>query len=175
MKIVIGTENTAKVEAVKKVISKLYEGANFISIKSESNVSGQPLSDEEAIEGAINRAKFAFSQHGDSDLSIGMEGYVEDNRFGMFLGGWVAIIDKTGKLGLGSSGRVKLPDSIRKNINAGNELGPLIEELLGSEKYSIRNNQGTNGILTKGLYGRVKEFEDATSCALAVFMNPKLY
>ena len=175
MKIVIGTENIAKIEAVKRVISKIYPGAEFFSTKSMSNVNDQPLSDEEAIEGAINRAKFALSQNVDCDLSIGLEGYVEDNKFGMFLGGWVAIIDQVGKVGLGSSGRVKLPDAIREQINIGKELGPLIEELLGSEKDSIRQGQGTNGILTKGLYTRIKEFEDATSCALAVFVNPKFY
>jgi inosine/xanthosine triphosphatase len=104
-----------------------------------------------------------------------MEGNVHSNSHGMFLGDWVAIIDKNGKIGLGQSASIELPKHIEEKINSGEELGPIIQELMKDDKDTIRHNEGTNGILTNGLYTRVKEFEDATRCALARFVNPDWY
>lgn len=174
MKIAIGTLNKAKVQAVKEVVKKVWKEAEFTAIETESGVSKQPSSDEEGIKGAINRAKNAMKKVS-ADYGIGLEGSIEENKHGMFLGGWVAIIDKKGKTGIGSSGKVLLPKKIQEKIKAGEELGPLMQGIIKDETNEIRQTIGTNGILTNNLYNRVEEFKDATRCALAIFISPEFY
>jgi inosine/xanthosine triphosphatase len=174
MKIAVGTLNKAKNNAVENVIKNVWSDAEFISIETNSGISDQPLSDEEAIRGAINRAKQALAKTG-SDYGIGMEGTVSTNSHGMFLHGWAAIIDTDDNIGLGQSASVQLPKNIEDRINNGEELGPIMQELMKDDKNLIRHSEGTAGILTKGLYNRVKEFEDAIKCALAKFVSKDRY
>jgi len=174
MKIAIGTENHAKIKAVETIIALVWNDAEFSYHKTDSMINAQPHSDEEAIKGAINRAKQAITES-KADYGIGLEGTVNTNRHGMFLHGWVAIVDKEHNIGLGQSASIQLPKKIEYRINSGEELGPIMQGLMKDDKNTIRHNEGTNGILTNGLYSRVKEFEDATRCALAKFVNSEWY
>jgi len=174
MIIAIGTLNNAKIRAVKEIILEVWKNAEFFPVETQSGVSKQPKTDEEGITGAINRAKQAMKML-DADYGIGLEGSVEENSFGMFLGGWVAIVDKNGKSGIGSSGKVLLPKQIREKIRQGKELGPIMQEMLNDKNNEIRQTTGTNGVLTNNLYNRIKEFRDATRCALAMFVSPEFY
>lgn len=175
MIIAIGTENGAKNEAVKNVISKVWPEASFRSAKTESGVADQPMSETEGIQGAINRAREALKLVPEADLGIGLEGYVDETEFGMFLAGAVVIIDKNGQTGLGTSAQILLPEWIAKELRSGKELGPLIQEKFKDEENKIRHTSGTGGILTNGLYNRVDEFTNALQCALAPFVSPKIY
>ncbi|MBN2880810.1 DUF84 family protein [Candidatus Woesearchaeota archaeon] len=172
MKIAIGSENQAKNKAVKDVFDKLYENVEYIPLKTDSKIREQPLSDNEAITGAINRAKEAIKVS-DADFGIGLEGTVNTNKHGMFLSGWVAIIDKSGTTGIGSSGHILIPKQIEERINNGEELGPIIHELAKDD--TIRQTVGTGGILTKNLLTRDGEFREAIKSALAIFRSPEYY
>jgi len=175
MKIIICTENKAKIQAIEEVFNQVWSNIKMISQKFSSNVSDQPLTEEEGIEGAINRAKNAKLKYSDADYCVGMEGYVDTNKYGMFLAGIVAVIDKDGKIGIGSSAKMQLPTFIQKRIEEGEELGPLIKNLMNDIEGNIRQYDGTNGILSKGLYDRVDEFKDAAKCALARFQSPEFF
>jgi len=175
MKIIIGTENKAKIQAIKEVFNLVWTDLEIIGEKFSSDVSDQPLTEEEGIKGAINRAKNAKIKYAEADFYIGMEGYVDTNEYGMFLAGIVAIIDKNGNIGIGSSAKMQLPEFIQKKIEAGQELGPIIKELMNDTTGDIRHFDGTNGILSKGLYNRVDEFKDATKCALVKFLSPEFF
>lgn len=130
---------------------------------------------EEGIEGVINRAKNARTKYSDADYYVGMEGYVDTNKYGMFLAGVVAIMDKHGEIGVGISVKMQLPMFIQKKIQDGEELGPLVKDLMNDTNGNIRQFDGTNGILSKGLYNRVDEFKDATNCALTRFQSPEFF
>ncbi|MBT3230307.1 DUF84 family protein [Candidatus Uhrbacteria bacterium] len=175
MEIIVCTENRAKVQAITEVFSNLHPEANIISKSFSSDISDQPMSEEEGLDGAINRANNARREYLEAHYCIGMEGFVDVNKFGMFLAGAVAIIDQQGIIGLGTSAKVLLPKFIAKEIEAGVELGPLVKDLMDDVKGEIRHSAGTTGVLTKGLYNRVDEFKDATKCALARFQSPKLF
>ncbi len=175
MKIIICTENKAKILAIEEVFGRLWLNAEMIGEKFSSDVSDQPLTEEEGIEGAINRAKNAKSRYPKADYYVGMEGYVDTNKYGMFLAGIVAIIDQDGKIGIGASAKMQLPVFIQKRIEAGEELGPLVKELMNDTEGNIRQHDGTNGVLSKGLYTRVDGFKDATKCALARFQSPEFF
>jgi inosine/xanthosine triphosphatase len=175
MKIIICTENTAKVKAVKEVLEKVWTDFTLVTEKFSSDITEQPLSEEEGVKGAINRANNARLKYPEVDYFIGMEGYVDTNNYGMFLAGIVVIINNAGEMGIGSSAKMPLPVFIQKKIEAGFELGPVIKELMNDTENNIRQYDGTNGLLSKGLYNRVDEFKDATKCALAPFQSPEFY
>jgi inosine/xanthosine triphosphatase len=175
MKIVISTENKAKVQAVKEVLESVWNDIMIIAEKFPSDISEQPVTEQEGIEGAVNRIKNSKEKYSDADYYIGMEGFVDSNEYGMFLAGAVVIENNIGDRGVGVSGKIQLPDDIKTKIDQGEELGPLVQNLMNDSKNEIRNFDGTNGILTKGLYNRVDEFKDATKCALAKFLSSELY
>jgi len=175
MRVIISTTNQAKIKAVEEVFNDVWKDVEFFGCKSDSGISQQPLSEEEGIDGALNRAKGACRHDANAEFWIGLEGYVDSNEYGMFLAGAVVIISKDGRVGYGTSAKVLLPDDIKKEIEAGAELGPLIKKLMNDVNGEIRHSSGTNGVLTKGLYTRVDEFKDAVKCALARFVSPEFY
>ena len=81
MKIIICTENTAKVKAVKEVLEKVWTDFTLVTEKFSSSITEQPLSEEEGIKGAINRANNARLKYPEADYFIGMEGYVDTNNY----------------------------------------------------------------------------------------------
>lgn len=175
LEVVVCTENKAKLQAVEDVFSEVYSDINITGEKFPSNVSEQPSTESQGIEGALNRAKNAKEKYPDADFYVGMEGYVDSNNYGMFLGGMVVIMNGSGKKGIGSSAKMQLPYFIQKKIEAGKELGPLIKDLMNDSEGNLRQYDGTNGLLSKGLYNRVDEFKDATKCALTRFQSPEFY
>jgi len=74
MQIVIGSKNTVKVNAVREVLSDYPDWANaeVHAISALSQVGEQPLSIEETVNGAKNRAEFAF-RHPMTAVGIGLE------------------------------------------------------------------------------------------------------
>ncbi len=63
MKVVVGSKNKTKVGAVEKV----WKDATITSLSVPSGVAAQPFSDEETMQGAINRAKRALEEGGSSN------------------------------------------------------------------------------------------------------------
>jgi len=170
MKIAIGTTNKLKVDAIESVLEKPFGNAEFVSIGTNSGVSEDPKGDDEGIRGAINRAKSAMNL-ANADIGVGAEGITSKNSFGSFVYGWVAIVDKSGAVGIGASAQVMLPSQIADMIDRGIGLAEAMSSLSGKSKENVRTELGTNGILTNGMYDRKKEFVDATTCALAVFVS----
>lgn len=172
MKIAVGTKNPVKIAAVEAVIERIWPGADVVSIDVPSGVSIQPMSDEEAIVGATNRAKLSLEKM-DADYGIGLEGCGIDTKHGMFLSGWVVVIDRNGKIGTGSGGRILLPQKIAAEVRRGRELGPVMDEFSGG--HNTKQKEGAVGILTNGLVMRKDAFEGSLVYALARFLNEGWY
>ncbi len=131
-----------------------------------------PFGDDEAIRGAKNRAKAALERTG-ADFGVGMEGFVSDRGDFMLLAGWAAVVNKDGVVGLGSGGGMLLPGSIAARLRAGEELGPVADDVFRDS--DIKSREGTIGVLTKGAVSRTKNFEQGILYALAPFVNEGLY
>lgn len=172
MKISIGSKNPVKIKAVEKVITQIWADAEIVPVEASSGVREQPMSDDEAIEGATNRARQSLERTG-ADVGIGLEGCIIDTGYGMFVSGWVVVIDKNGALGIGGGGRLLLPERIASEVRKGRELGPVMDEFIGD--HNIKQKQGTVGILTNNVVSRVDAFERTVVYALATFMNPQYY
>ena len=97
----VGTVNPAKVQAVEMVLHN--ESFHVVAVDVSSDVSAQPFSDEETIQGAINRAVKALKETG-ADIGFGLEGGVTETEYGMFL------------LALARSARASRPESATRRL-----------------------------------------------------------
>lgn len=168
-KVAVGSLNPVKIAAVRAVVRRVWPGAVVVGVAVDSGVSLQPLSDEEAIAGATQRARLARIA-GAGDLGVGLEGNTVDTGYGMFTTGWAVVADQDGTVSLGSSGRLPLPALVAQAVRQGRELGPLMDELAGET--NTKQRQGAVGILTNGLITRQAALEIAVLYALSRFLNP---
>lgn len=172
MKIAVGSKNPVKIAAVEEVAKKIWPNATVIGIEVQHGTSVQPTNDEESIQGATQRAQLAL-QSADADYGFGLEGNTVETSHGMFLAGWVVVVDKKGEKGIASSGTIQLPEKIAEEVRKGKEVGPASD--LHFSTHNIKQKEGTVGLLTNNLLTRKSAFERGVICALARFINPQYY
>jgi inosine/xanthosine triphosphatase len=172
IKIAVGSKNPVKIAAVQSVVEKVWPAVTILPTPVPSGVSTMPMSDEECLTGARNRA-IAARQAADTDFGFGLEGGVHEGPAGLLLMGWVVAVHRNGREGVGGTARLPLPASIAEQVLAGRELGPLMDELLGEE--NVKQKGGAVGALTAGLVPRSDTFAVAVAYALAPFVASKFY
>jgi inosine/xanthosine triphosphatase len=170
MKINVGSANPVKINAARDAFLHFCREARVTGIEVDAGVSEMPMTDEECIKGAVNRAKKAI---GDGDYGVGLEGGVDDTEHGMFLTGWAAVVSKDGWIGLGNSGKLLLPEIIAKRIREGEELGPVMDEVTGIA--NVKRNKGAIGFFTDNVMDRTKSFENSIVLAMARFVKEDMY
>ena len=154
MKIAIGTKNPAKVKAAQLACREL--GGELLSVNVPSGVSEQPFSDDETIEGALNRARNALNETG-ADFGIGLEGGVVQTPYGLFVCNWGALITSEGDQFIAGGARIKLANAVAQELNRGRELGPVMDEY--TKKQDIRKSEGAVGVFSNGRITRDRMFE----------------
>src|SRR5262249_47447039 len=138
-----------------------------------STVSDQPVGDEETIRGAIARARAALANT-HADFGVGIEGgVVEEDSGAMRTCAWAAIVDASGRAGVGGSLAMTLPARVADLVRSGMELGHAMDALVGG--HDTKHGAGAVGILTDGLIDRQRAYEILVSYALARFVRPELY
>ncbi len=172
MKVAIGSTNRAKVKAVRTVINKVWPDAQLAPVAVASGVDEMPMTSDECLEGARNRARAALAITG-FDLAIGLEGGVHPEYNHLMLLGWAVAVDQAGNEGVGGGARLPLPESIARRVLSGEELGPVMDELLNQK--NVRQKGGAVGALTTGLVLRSETFALAVAYALAPFVNRRFY
>ena len=118
MKIAVGSKNPVKVKSVENVLKKIWPEAIVEGVEVEHGTCDQPTSNEEAVKGAISRAKLSLEKI-DADYGFGLEGTTFDTEHGMFLEGWVVVINKKGEKGISSCGSIQLPEKIASEVRKG--------------------------------------------------------
>ncbi|MEZ4510611.1 MAG: inosine/xanthosine triphosphatase [Chloroflexota bacterium] len=172
MKIAVGSINPVKVEAVRSVAVKIWPDVVVVPTAVPSGVSEMPMSDTECIVGARNRA-LAARKTAVADFGVGLEGGVEQEPFGLALVGWVVLIGPAGQEGIGGCPRLLLPTHIAQRVLAGEELGPIMDKLVGQQ--NVKKKGGAVGTLTNGLVMRHEAFATAVAYAFAPFVTPHFY
>lgn len=154
MKVAVGTTNKAKLEAIRSVF---LDGVEIIPCKVPSNVREQPFSDEETIQGAMNRAKNALVEV-NADLGIGLEGGVTETKIGLMLCNWGALVlrEKINEPYVAGGARIVLPEYISNRLRNGEELGIVMDDFC--QQKNIRFHEGAVGIFTNGQVNRVEMF-----------------
>jgi len=173
-RIVVASTNPVKINTTEIGFAKMFPEELFEieGVSAPSGVSDQPMSEEETLRGAINRAN-NVSKTVKADYWVGIEGGLEENNHGMEAFAWVIVKAKNGKIGKGRTGAFFLPEKIVQLVKQGKELGEADDIVFG-----LRNSKQANGavgILTGDVLTRTTFYEPAVVLALIPFKNPKLY
>lgn len=174
-KIVVASTNPVKINTAEIGFAKMFPEDLFKieGVSAPSGVPDQPMSEEETLEGAINRANNVSKLAPNADYWVGIEGGLEERNGGMEAFAWIVVKSKTGKIGKGRTGAFFLPKKIVQLIKQGKELGEA-DDIVFEMKNSKQAN-GAVGILTGDVLTRTSFYEPAVILALIPFKNPKLY
>ncbi len=169
MRIMLASTNRAKLAATHAVAHRIFTAPVVQTVTVAVDVPHQPIGDDETQAGAVARARAAAAvDH--AHLGVGLEGGLRQTLAGWALCSWAAVADARGRLGVGGSGIVLLPSQVVARVLAGEELGPVMDEL--AQAADTRHGLGASGILTGGLLHRQHIFEDALICALVPWLHP---
>ncbi|MCD6092565.1 MAG: inosine/xanthosine triphosphatase [Candidatus Aenigmarchaeota archaeon] len=172
MKIAVGSKNPVKLNAAENVMKKIFGNFELMPVDVDSGVGDMPMSEEETIRGATNRAVESVKKTG-SDLGIGMEGGIAEKLGKYFLINWCAVADKNEDVAIGCGTQLELPDNIVNKVREGKELGIVMDEITGIN--DTKQKMGCIGILTGGLTDRQTAWEIALIYAMAKRLAPKFY
>ena len=105
-KVVVASANPVKVEAVQIGFAKMFPDESFEvkGVPATSEVSAQPMSSDETLMGAMNRANNVSKLVTEADYWIGIEGGVEDANAELEVFAWVVVKASNGKIGKGKTG-----------------------------------------------------------------------
>lgn len=167
-KIVVGSKNPVKINAVARAAKKFWSNVNVIGIDCKSNISSMPLSKQEVRFGAKNRALKA-SQLSNADLGCGLEGGVITIENIHYLFSSTIISDGT-KFIFGGETLIYLPEKIYIRLEKGSkELGQVMDELLGQQ--NTKQKDGAVGYLTDNRITRTDVFYNSSIMALAAWKD----
>ncbi|ARS90292.1 inosine/xanthosine triphosphatase [Natrarchaeobaculum aegyptiacum] len=166
MNVAVGSTNPVKVAAVERTLSRYEPTVTAVGV--DSGVPEQPRSIDETVAGAENRAVRAFEAT-DADYGVGLEGGVAelDGVPGLSLVMWAAVTDGP-RLECGGGPTLRLPDTVAERLEAGGELGPVMDDLLETE--GVATSEGAAGVLTDGLTDRTRALGEAVACAFGPFV-----
>lgn len=172
--IVVASTNPVKIKAVGAGFEKMFPHTSFqlVSGSYPSQVSPQPMSDQETFTGAFNRVRNASVAVPDAHYWVGVEGGVETIGDELAAFAWVVVRSRT-LTGKARSGTFFLPPFVSSLVQEGKELGEA-DDIVFSRTNSKREN-GAVGILTSDVVDRVQLYEQAMILALIPFKNEILY
>ncbi len=180
MKIIVGTKNQSKVDAVTETLREyeMFSGAelNFVSV--ESGVSDQPKTFEESVRGAKNRAQNAFSSKSGCDYSIGIESGLFEIPLsdGTLADLCVCVIFNGEDFSYGFSCGFELPNNISDlMVNDDLDMTQASNEAGLSKNPKLGAAEGLIGILTKGRIKRKDYTKQAIMTALIKLENKEIY
>jgi len=154
MKIVVGSLNPVKIQAVTEAFETVNSSVSGLSV--DSKVRDQPLSHEETRQGAINRAR-ACVQQTEADLGFGLEGGVFISEGLLYLCSWGALVDKEDTVCVVSGPTFRLPSVFKKPLLEGAELNEIMHEIFGIRE--LGSKEGAIGFFTKGVTNRKEVFK----------------
>ncbi len=169
----VGSQNPVKVQATRNVLGKIYKNLEVYPVEVDSGVPDQPIGLNLTIEGAINRAKNAYSR--DSELSVGIEsgllktphtitGYIDLQ--------WCAIFDGE-KITLGVSSGFEYPPLVMDEVLKGQEVGDIMDKLTGID--DLGEKMGAVSYLSQGMLNRKENTEQCVLMAMIPRMNSEIY
>lgn len=174
-KVIVASTNPVKINTAEIGFAKMFPETTFdvTGVSAESEVSDQPMSEEETLKGATNRAENASNKAPEADYWVGIEGGLEEINGGMEAFAWIVVKSKNGMVGKGRTGSFFLPKKVVELIEEGKELGEADDIVFG--RTNSKQSNGAVGILTGDVLTRTTYYEPAVILALIPFKNPELY
>ncbi len=172
--LVIASTNPVKVRAAINGFQRLFPGSqlNAVPIAAPSDVAQQPMSDEETLQGAMNRVRNARAAHPQADYWIGIEAGVQARDNGLTSYSWIVVQSAT-LTGKARTGTFFLPPAVAELIRQGKELGEADDIVFG--RSNSKQEGGAVGLLTANVIDRLQLYEHAMILALIPFKNEIFY
>ncbi len=173
MKVVVGSKNPVKLKATRNILENIYSKVEVEAKDVDSGVPDQPIGLEITIQGAINRAKSAFSS--ETDLSVGIESgllEVPHSITGYLDLQWCAIYDGE-KTTLGVSAGFEYPPLVIEQVLSGKEVGDVMDQVTGVDR--LGQKKGAVSHLSRGLLDRTGNTEQCVLMAMIPRMNEGVY
>ena len=173
MKVIVGSKNPVKLRATQNVLEKIYTELEVQATDVDSEVPDQPIGLEITIQGAINRAKNAFSR--EFDLAVGIESgllEVPNSITGYLDLQWCAIYDGE-KTTLGVSAGFEYPPMVIEQVLNGMEVGDVMDQVTGVDQ--LGQKTGAVSHLSRGLLDRTGNTEQCVLMAMVPWMNSDIY
>lgn len=174
-KVIVASTNPVKIRAVERGFKKVFKREKFVvtGVQVLSLVADQPMTDEETLQGATNRAQGAKKECPNADFWIGIEGGIEPvGKKDMLCIAWIVILSKSGTLGKARTSAFFMPHEIVKLVKKGKELGEADDIVFN--RTGSKYTDGTVGALTNGLINRTSYYEEVVILALIPFINSHL-
>lgn len=174
IRISVASQNPVKLDCTRKAFEALFpqQSIHVTGHKVISEVSEQPMTDEETYRGAWNRAVNLKKINPDSDYWVGIEGGIETIRDTMHAFAWMIVMNDR-QHGEARTATFLIPDRLRNLVSQGIELGHADDEVFNRK--NSKQKDGAVGILTHGLIDRSRYYEHAICLALIPFINPSLF
>lgn len=172
--VIVASTNPLKLQAAQDGFTRMFPDGNFTfhGRSVGSGVPDQPLTDQETLQGALNRARNAQRLEPAATYWIGLEGGVHtvDGETQAFA--WIVVLGRDGAMGRARTGTFFLPQKTTKLLRSGLELGDADNRLYN--KTNSKHQTGTVGILTGDLITRRSYYAEAVVLALIPFRNTQL-
>ncbi len=190
MHLIVASTNPVKIQSALHGFQQMFPNESFTveGISVPSGVSDQPMTDEETLQGALNRATNARTAHPTADYWVGIEGGCEEKHGELWTFAWVVVINSLprlrGRAGVGvnefeewvsgkaRTGAFMLPQEVAKLVRSGIELGIADDQVFG--RSNSKQTNGAVGLLTADLIDRQRYYEHAVILALVPFKNVSL-
>lgn len=175
--IIVASQNPVKIAAAHDGFQRMFPDAVFqvAGVGAESGVSEQPMTDDETLRGALNRARNAREQRPQAHYWVGIEGGVEDLHGGgsarMAVFAWVVVLGEQ-RSGKARTGTFYLPDEVARLVRQGVELGHADDRVFGRQ--NSKQGNGAVGLLTHDVIDRQAYYTHAVLLALIPFVQPSL-
>ena len=184
--IAVGSTRKPKLAAVREAVDGMSDllaaetSIEIVGVEVESGVNHTPLSCEESMRGARQRAEWlqqvAKREAKPWNYFVGLEGglaVIEDGERRVFLESWAYVSDGT-RGHFGRSAAVELPEALAEEVFVrGTELSIAIDQFAGEA--GIRDAQGAWGVLSGNKITRQEAFRVALIAAFAPFFNQPMY
>jgi inosine/xanthosine triphosphatase len=176
MKILVGSKNPVKIDAVREAFSFYFDSIILQGISVDSNVSDQPIN-EETFVGAEYRAKELLKVNNEkllkADFFVGIEGGIQQLYKKWFAFGCMCIIDKNGRTSFGTSANFELPEIVVNQLLKRKELGHVMDEIM--EQENTKQKGGAISFFTNGKMNRKELYIPGLISALVPFQHPNMY
>jgi len=174
MNVAVGSKNPTKLASVKAAFDRYFPGnkITYVATETNSDVSEQPLSIEETIQGAVNRATNA--QTDDADFSVGIEGglsfyTVNGHVYGVEVS-WVCVRNcRTGQSEIANSAGFPVFPKVVAHVKQGKTLSDAMAAEYGVVDIGMKN--GYIGWLSGDVITRQSSNFEAVFLALSSLMK----
>lgn len=173
MRVAVGSKNPVKLEAVNQAFHLYFDEIEILPVSVDSGVQPFPMSQQETLAGAQNRAQKAWETDTSLDYAVGIEAGIFSIETFFLVQGFAAV-KKDDKVGLGCSVAFEIsPNFVGKIDPLSDQSKQTIEQLLG--RSNIFHQEGVIGVLTQNQLTRTQILRDAVICALPRFLLPQYF